>query len=132
MCAVYGRVLRQQFRTLRMPPDEWPDPVVRAFAHINPDIYVPMQGPSEMGMSPDAYLAGWDRLADLGRIAVPTLVVGAAHDTMDPAHMEMMAGLLPLGRYLHCPDGSHMCMYDDQQRYFAGLVDFLHALPPAR
>lgn len=59
-------------------------------------------------------------------------MVGAAHDTMDPAHMEMMAGLLPLGRYLHCPDGSHMCMYDDQQRYFAGLVDFLHALPPAR
>jgi proline iminopeptidase len=47
---------------------------------------------------------------------------------MDPAHMEMMAGRLPQGRYLYCPDGSHMAMYDDQAVYFAGLVDFLHSL----
>ena len=56
---------------------------------------------------------------------VLTLVIGAAHDTMDPAHMEMMAGRLPKGRYLYCPDGSHLAMYDDQQTYFAGLIDFL-------
>jgi proline iminopeptidase len=42
--------------------------------------------------------------------------------------MEMMAGLLPRGRFLLCPDGSHMAMYDDQQVYFAGLVDFLRGL----
>ena len=36
---------------LRMPPEEWPDPVNRGFAHINPAIYVPMQGPSELGAS---------------------------------------------------------------------------------
>jgi len=68
-------------------------------------------------------------VADLESIQVPTLVIGARHDTMDPAHMEMMAGLLPLGRYLSCPDGSHMAMYDDQEVYFAGLLDFLHTLP---
>jgi proline iminopeptidase len=45
---------------------------------------------------------------------------------MDPAHMERMAAALPQGRYLYCPDGSHLAMYDDQQVYFAGLVDFLH------
>src|SRR5580704_9284423 len=39
---------------LRMPPDEWPDPVQRGFAHINPAIYVSMQGPSELGISADA------------------------------------------------------------------------------
>ena len=33
-----------------------------------------------------------------------------------------------VGRYLHCPDGSHLAMYDDQQRYFTGLVEFLHGL----
>ena len=43
--------------------------------------------------------------------------------------MEMMAGQLPRGRYLHCPDGSHMAMYDDQQTYFDGLVGFLERLP---
>jgi len=45
---------------------------------------------------------------------------------MDPAHMEMMATCLPRGRYLYCPNGSHMAMYDDQKVYFAGLTDFLH------
>jgi proline iminopeptidase len=43
--------------------------------------------------------------------------------------MRMMADRLPRGQYLHCPDGSHMAMYDDQQVYFAGLIDFLNGLP---
>ena len=87
-----------------------------------------MQGPSELGMSAEAKLANWDRVADLQRIGVPTLVIGARYDTMDPAHMEMMAGLLPQGRYLYCPNGSHLAMYDDQETYFAGLIDFLRDL----
>ena len=36
---------------VRMPAEEWPDPVNRAFKHLNPKIYVPMQGPSELGAS---------------------------------------------------------------------------------
>ncbi|MHB1929811.1 MAG: proline iminopeptidase-family hydrolase [Acidimicrobiales bacterium] len=115
--------------TIRMPVEAWPDPVQRGLGHINPAIYVPMQGPSEMGMSPDAKLASWDRLEDLGRIEMPTLVIGAAHDTMDPAHMEMMAARLPRGTYLCCPDGSHLAMYDDQDRYFDGLLAWLDTLP---
>lgn len=113
---------------LRMPAHDWPDPVQRGFAHINPAIYVSMQGPSELGISADAKLAGWERTDDLALIEVPALVIGARHDTMDPAHMAMMADRLPQGRYLHCPDGSHLAMYDDQAVYFAGLIDFLHDL----
>jgi proline iminopeptidase len=41
----------------------------------------------------------------------------------------MMAGLLPHGEYLYCPEGSHLALYDDQAVYFAGLLDFLHNLP---
>ena len=110
---------------LRLPADEWPDPVNRAFANINQAIYVSMQGPSELGISPRAKLAEWSRFDDLGSIEVPTLVIGARHDTMDPAHMREMAARIPKGEYLECPDGSHMAMYDDQQVYFSGLVDFL-------
>ena len=108
---------------LRLPQAEWPDPVQRTFAHVNPKVYVPMQGPSELGAS--GKLAGWDRTADLARIAVPTLVIGATHDTMDPAHLERMARTLPRGRYHHCPNGSHLAMYDDAEAYFEGLVRFL-------
>jgi proline iminopeptidase len=103
--------------------------VQRGFAHINPAIYVSMQGPSELGISAGAKLAAWDRTAALGSIGVPALVIGARYDTMDPAHMEAMAGRLPRGQYLYCPRGSHLAMYDDQETYFAGLIEFLRGLP---
>jgi proline iminopeptidase len=110
---------------LRLPAEEWPEPVVRSFAHINPSIYVPMQGPSELGAS--GKLVDWDRTADLSRIEVPTLVIGAGHDTMDPDHMKWMSEQFPRGSYLHCPEGSHLSMYDDQQTYMRGLIQFLTA-----
>ena len=103
----------------------------RGFNHINPAIYAPMQGPSELGMSPNASLARWDRVSDLGRITVPTLVIGAEHDTMDPHHLREMARRLPQGRYHHCPNGSHLAMYDDQEVYFSGLLAFLSDLDRA-
>jgi proline iminopeptidase len=111
---------------LRLLADEWPDPVQRAFAHINPKVYIPMQGPSELGAS--GKLLNWDRTADLPKIQVPTLTIGGAHDTMDPEHLRAMAQALPRGQYLHCPQGSHMAMYDDQAVYMAGLIDFLRGL----
>jgi proline iminopeptidase len=113
---------------LRMPLEDWPNPVQRAFAAINPAVYVPMQGPSELGISGDAKLAEWSRFEDLASIEVPALVIGARYDTMDPAHMERMAERLPLGRYLGCPEGSHLAMYDDQLTYFSGLISFLRSL----
>lgn len=108
---------------LRRPADQWPDSVNRAFEHLNHHVYVLMQGPSELGAS--GRLLKWDRTADLAEITVPTLVIGARHDTMDPTHMEWMAGELPQGRYLHCPEGSHMAHYDDEQVYLEGLLAFL-------
>jgi len=82
-----------------------------------------MQGPSELGAS--GKLVNWDRTADLGKITVPTLTIGARYDTMDPAHMEKMASQVKRGRYLYCPNGSHLAMYDDQKTYFDGLVKFV-------
>lgn len=105
---------------LRMP---LPDPAARAFKHANRKIYVPMQGPSEMGAS--GKLVNWDRTADLKHVSVPTLVIGARYDTMDPKHMEWVASQLPKGHYLYCPNGSHLAEYDDQQTYFSGLIKFI-------
>ena len=115
---------------LRRPIMEWPDPVMRAFVrHINKKVYVPMQGPSEMGAS--GILLDWDRTADLKKITVPTLVIGAAHDTMDPKWMQMMSREFPHGSYLYLPNGGHMAMYDDQQAYFDGLLQWLHKVDAA-
>lgn len=122
----YMELLMEQHYTkhiLRMPPDQWPDGVNRALQHVNPQIYVSMQGPSELGLS--GKLEHWDRSGDLGKIAVPTLVIGARYDTMDPKHMEWMSKQVQHGRYLYCKNGSHLCMYDDQKTYFDGLIQFI-------
>jgi proline iminopeptidase len=112
-----------EHHVLRMPAEQWPDPVNRAFAKMNQTIYTLMQGPSELGLS--GRLIEWDRTADLPKVAVPTLVIGATHDTMDPKHMEWMAGQVQRGRFLLCPNGSHMAMYDDQATYVEGLIRFI-------
>lgn len=122
----YEQLLMENFYTqhiLRMPLEHWPAPVIRAFALLNREVYVPMQGPSEMGAS--GKLEHWDRSADLGRISVPTLVIGARYDTMDPRYMAYMAGQMPHARYLFCPKGSHLAIYDDQATYMSGLIGFL-------
>jgi proline iminopeptidase len=122
----YEQLLTRYFyedHVLRMPAAEWPDPVVRGFGNINKKIYIPMQGPSELGSS--GTLENWNRMADLPRIAVPTLVIGAHYDTMEPAQMEKIAHAVRNGRYLYCPNGSHLALYDDQRVYMKGLVDFI-------
>lgn len=107
----------------RFPADQWPEPVNRTFKHMNGVIYTLMQGPSEFGIS--GKLEKWNRKADLKTITVPTLVIGATHDTMDPEHMKWMASEVPNGRFLLCPNGSHLSMWDDQEHYFPGLISFL-------
>ena len=113
---------------LRMPLKEWPDPVNRAFAHINPDLYVTMQGPSEFGVVGDAKLKNWDIKGKLSNISTPTLTIGGTYDTMDPKHMEWIASEVQNGQYLHCPNGSHLAMYDDADTYFKGLVEFIKSV----
>lgn len=110
---------------LRMPLEDWPNPVNRAFANINQHLYVTMQGPSEFGIVGDAKLKDWDIRDQLSQIAVPTLTIGGAHDTMDPKHMEWIASEVQNGEYLHCPNGSHLAMYDDPEAYFEGLIRFM-------
>jgi proline iminopeptidase len=122
----YMELLNEHYYTkhlCRFPLDEWPDPVNRAFKHLNGMIYTMMQGPSEFGIS--GKLATWDRSADLPKITVPSLIIGATHDTMDPEHMRWMSTQVKNGRFLLCENGSHLSMWDDQQHFFPGVISFL-------
>jgi len=110
---------------LRIPVNEWPNSINRAFEHVNYDVYVTMQGPSEFGVKGDATLKEWDVKDQLHTITVPTLTIGAQYDTMDPKHMEWISTEVQNGRYLHCPNGSHLSQYDDQEHFFHGLVKFI-------
>jgi proline iminopeptidase len=40
--------------------------------------------------------------------------------------------MLGNGRHLHCANGSHLAMYDDQQTYFDGLIKFIKDVDQGR
>jgi len=101
----------------------WPEPCTRSFKHGNNAIYTLMQGPSEFGIS--GRLATWDIKSRLKEIKTPTLMIGAKHDTMDPAAMEEQSKMVPHGRFLYCPNGSHLSMWDDQQVFMGGVIRFI-------
>lgn len=101
----------------------WPEPVTRSFKNLNYDIYKMMQGPSEFSAS--GRLANWDRKADLKKITVPTLMIGAKYDTMDPAMMEAQSKMVKNGSYLYCPNGSHLAMWDDQKVFMKGVIEWI-------
>jgi proline iminopeptidase len=108
---------------LRLPLDQWPEPVNRSFAKMNQSLYVTMQGPSEFGIA--GKLTTWDRTKDLPKLSVPVLSIGGKFDTMDPEHMRRIATQVQNGTALICPKGSHMSFYDDQQTYMTGLIKFI-------
>jgi proline iminopeptidase len=108
----------------RIPMESWPEPMMRSFGKMNQSLYVTMQGPSEFGLA--GKLKYWDVKAHLPEITVPTLTVGATHDSMDPEHMKWMSTQVKNGSFLLCPYGSHMCMWDDQQTWMEGVIKFIN------
>jgi proline iminopeptidase len=104
----------------------WPEPVTRCFRIANQKIYNQMQGKSEFLVTGN--LKDWERWDRLHEIQVPSLIIGSRWDEMDPADMERMARMMPRARYGYCPEGSHLCMYDDQATYFRHLLGFLRSV----
>ncbi|HTI59423.1 proline iminopeptidase-family hydrolase [Mucilaginibacter sp.] len=120
----YQRLIFSEFynkHLCRLP--EWPEPVNRAFKHLNEEIYVMMQGPSEFKTG--GRLLHWDISNRLKEITVPTLMVGAKYDSMDPKYMEWMSTQVKNGKSLYCPNGSHLCFWDDQKVFMDGVIKFI-------
>ncbi|MFT4679847.1 MAG: proline iminopeptidase [Flavobacteriales bacterium] len=104
--------------------EEWPEPLVRSFGHFNMEVYAYMQGPSEF--VPGGILKDWTVWDRLKELHVPTLTVGAKYDSMNPEEMKEMASLVQNGEYLYCPNGSHLALWDDQEVFMNGVIDFIH------
>ncbi len=107
----------------RLPIEQWPEPLMRAFKKANNAIYIQMQGVDEFHVTGN--IKDWDMWDRLPNIKVPTLVLGGMYDEMSPDDMKKEGKLIPNSRTYLCPNGSHLGMYDDQQNYFTSLVGFL-------
>jgi hypothetical protein len=74
---------------------------------------------------PQHGIQDWDRWKDLHEIRVPTLVISGRHDEMNPEDMRREGKLIPNSRVILCESGSHMCLWDDQEAYFRGLLGWI-------
>jgi proline iminopeptidase len=108
------------------PMAEWPEPFLRTMNKLNNAPYLHMWGPSEFGVTGN--LEKWDRTKDIRNLKVPLLAIGAKNDSYDPDHLKWIANESQNGSYLYCPNGSHMCMFDDQKIYFNGLIKFIKSV----
>ncbi len=123
---VYAKLVFDEYyckHILRKPESEWPEAVLRSFKHINQPVYEILQGPSEF--VPGGRLVGWECWTRLKNLSVPTLMIGSHYDTMNPEEMEEMSKLVQHGKYLYCPTGGHLSMWDAQQEYYPGIIDFI-------
>jgi pimeloyl-ACP methyl ester carboxylesterase len=70
-----------------------------------------------------------DRRAELGRVAIPTLVVVGDQDTLTPpADSELMAGTIPGARLVTIPSAGHLTPMERPGPVAAALGDFFGAV----
>lgn len=101
----------------------WPAPLQRSLADWNMEVYGTMQGPNEFTFSGN--YRDWSRLADMHRIAEPTLIVCGHHDELTPACSMRMHHALPNSTIEVFPSSSHMPFYEEPEAYGATLLAFL-------
>lgn len=101
----------------------WPDAVNRTFAHTNEQVYNTLQGPTEFTIT--GSLKNWSIRSRLNDIAVPTLLLGARYDSMNPKVIMEMANRFQNAEAHICPNGSHFSIFDDQEDYFNTILNFL-------
>ncbi len=103
--------------------EEWPAPVKRSLDDWNMGPYMTMQGPNEFLYTGN--LKDWNRVPDLPRIKVPTLITCGQHDELTPACALRMKQNLPNAELKVFPNSSHMPFYEEPHAYYPVLLDFL-------
>ncbi|MEZ2222589.1 proline iminopeptidase-family hydrolase [Rhizobium sp. RCC_161_2] len=105
----------------RLP--EWPAPVRRSLDDWNMGPYATMQGPNEFLYIGN--LKDWNRIPDLPRMTVPTLITVGEHDELTPACALRMKLAIPNAELKVFANASHMPFYENPGDYYPALLDFL-------
>jgi len=87
------------------------------------DPYMEMQGPNEFLYIGN--LRNWNRIEDMRKLDMPTLIVTGAHDEIGPACAIRMHHTLPNSEVVVFPNSSHVPFYEEPTKYFPVLESFL-------
>jgi len=102
----------------------WSAEIEKAFAELNPDVYVYMQGPSEFTIT--GTIKDYDVTGRLKEITVPTLFTAGEYDEVRPEAVRFYQSLVPGSRLAVVENAAHLTMQDEPERYLQVLREFLH------
>lgn len=105
--------------------EDWPAPVQRSLKDWNMDVYGVMQGPNEFLYTGN--LKHWNRIPDMHRITQPCLITTGMHDELTPACAMRMQQALPDAELVVFKNSSHLPHWEEPEKYFPILLDFLAA-----
>ena len=67
----------------------------------------------------------WNRIPEMHRLTMPTLIVTGTHDELGPACALRMHNALPNSTVVVFPNSSHTPFYEEPDDYFTHLKSFL-------
>ena len=105
--------------------------LLKTLEHRDDGRYYWRWDPAMLTRRPPLDMAAFERkiLGDLGRVAVPTLVVrGANSEILTRETTEEMLEALPDGRLVEVAGAHHMVAGDDNNAFMAALLAFIDAL----
>lgn len=119
----YNELLMKLYRLCMCRMDPWPIQVQNGFERLNEQVYNVMQGPTEFTIT--GSLKNWSIRDRLKNIKVPTLILGAKYDSMNPKIIQDMTKRFPNAEAHICPNGGHLSIFDDQEDYFNAINAFI-------
>tara|TARA_B100002052_G_scaffold292971_1_gene315384 strand:+ start:503 stop:1375 length:873 start_codon:yes stop_codon:yes gene_type:complete len=103
--------------------DVWPQSIYDSLDDWNMEVYGTMQGPNEFLYTGN--LKNWNRIDEMTKIAIPTLITVGMHDELTPACSMKMHDALPNSKLKVFKNSSHMPFYEEPENYFTELENFL-------
>jgi proline-specific peptidase len=104
--------------------ENWPPAMLRTAAELDGNqVYLTMNGPTEFDVI--GPLRTWNREADLGKIASPTLVTCGRYDEITPVCAQTIAHGVPDARMIVFEESAHCAHLEEPDRYAAAAEEFL-------
>jgi proline iminopeptidase len=94
------------------------------------NVYNFMWGPSEFTATGN--LLNYNRLKDLPKITVPTLLTAGEYDEARPSSVRYYTSLIPGAQFKMIPQAAHSTMMDNPKEYIGVLREFLRKMDIAK
>ena len=94
------------------------------------NVYNFMWGPSEFTATGN--LLNYNRLKDLPKITVPTLLTAGEYDEARPSSVRYYTSLIPGSQFKEIPHAAHSTMMDNPKEYIGVLREFLRKMDVAK